>query len=128
MTVGYNASQEFVEQARATIAANPSLSHVRLKAAKRRENGSIEIGEIEAGASAQGTRESKVLPLKIVILGWGSLIWNPRGLPREGPWEEGGPSFPIEFSRVSNDCRLTLVIDPVNGAQVMTRYIQESEG
>jgi|GEM_PF-171625 len=124
VTVGYNATQEFVEQARATIAANPSLSHVRLKAAKRREDGSIEIGEIEAGPSARGTRESKVLPLKIVILGWGSLIWDPRGLPREGQWQEGGPIFPIEFSRVSNDCRLTLVIDPVNGAQVMTRYIQ----
>ena len=40
----------------------------------------------------------------------------------------GRPIFPIEFSRLSNDCRLTLVIDPVNGAQVMTRYIQSPRG
>jgi hypothetical protein len=124
VTVGYNASQEFVEQARTAIAANPSLSHVRLKATKGGEDRSIEIEEIERGTSARRTREPKVPPLKIVILGWGSLIWDPRGLPREGLWQEGGPIFPIEFSRVSNDCRLTLVIDPVNGAQVMTRYIQ----
>jgi hypothetical protein len=62
-----------------------------------------------------------VLPLKIVILGWVSLIWDPRGLPREGPWQEGGPIFPIEFSRVSNDCRLTLVIDPVDGSPLRAR-------
>src|SRR5713101_7900533 len=124
VTVGHNASQEFVEKVRATIAANPSLSHVRLKAAKQREDGSIEIGDVESGASVRRTGEPNVLPLKIVILGWGSLIWDPRGLPREGTWQEGGPILPIEFSRVSNDCRLTLVIDPVNGAQAVTRYIQ----
>lgn len=124
VTVGYNASREFVEQVRAAIVANPSLSHVRLKAAKRCEDGSIEIGEIESGASATPARQPNVLPLKIIILGWGSLIWDPRELPREGTWQDRGPIFPIEFSRVSNDCRLTLVIDPVNGAQVVTRYIQ----
>lgn len=62
--------------------------------------------------------------MRIVILGWGSLIWDPRELPREGVWEPGGPIFSIEFSRISMDCRLTLVIDPVNGAPVVTRYVQ----
>jgi len=48
VTVGYNASHAFVEQVRTAIAANPSLSHVCLRAARRREDGSIEIGAIDA--------------------------------------------------------------------------------
>jgi hypothetical protein len=50
VTVGYNASPEFVEQVRTAIAANPALSHVCLKAAR------IEIGPIdtkEAGAAVR---------------------------------------------------------------------------
>lgn len=49
----------------------------------------------------------------IVCLGWGSLCWDPRNLPlSEGPWRLDGPSIPIEFTRVSNDERVTLVITP----------------
>lgn len=62
--------------------------------------------------------------MRIATLGWGSLIWDPRGLPREGVWQTGGPVFPIEFSRISTDSRLTLVIDPTNGVPVATRYVQ----
>lgn len=61
--------------------------------------------------------------MKIVFLGWGSLIWNPNGLPVIGDWQRGGPVLPIEFSRVSSDGRLTLVIDEANGAEVATRYV-----
>ena len=43
VTVGHNASHGFVEQVRTAIAANPSLSHILLKAARRQEDGSIEI-------------------------------------------------------------------------------------
>lgn len=50
--------------------------------------------------------------MNIAIIGWGSLIWDPRELPHYGPWRQGGPKLPIEFSRVSKDGRLTLVIDP----------------
>jgi hypothetical protein len=60
--------------------------------------------------------------MPIAILGWGSLIWDPRDLPRESPWSRGGPELKIEFSRISRDARLTLVIDPVAGAPVVTRY------
>ena len=48
VTVGYNASPEFVEQVRNALAANPSLSHVGLKAARRLEDGTTEIGAIES--------------------------------------------------------------------------------
>jgi hypothetical protein len=61
--------------------------------------------------------------MKIAILGWGSLIWDPCGLPREGTWQTGGPELPIEFSRISSDGRLTLVIDPKNGTVVPTRFV-----
>lgn len=61
--------------------------------------------------------------MKIAILGWGSLVWDPRELPREGIWQMGGPSLLLEFSRVSMDCRLTLVIDPTNGQQAPTRFV-----
>lgn len=61
---------------------------------------------------------------KIVILGWGSLIWDPRDLPREGTWQFDGPLLPVEFSRISRDCRLTLVIDEINGESVKTFYVR----
>lgn len=61
--------------------------------------------------------------MKIAIIGWGSLIWDPRELPREGVWQEDGPIIKIEFSRVSQDCRLTLVVDENNGLETKTRFV-----
>ena len=46
----------------------------------------------------------------IACLGWGSLIWDPKGLPVDGGWYTDGPQLPVEFTRVSRDGRLTLVI------------------
>lgn len=46
VTVGYKARRELVEQVRSAIAANPYLSHVFLRAARKLENGSIEIGAL----------------------------------------------------------------------------------
>ena len=60
--------------------------------------------------------------MTIAILGWGSLVWDPRDLPHYGPWMKEGPTLKIEFSRVSSDCRLTLVIDSVAGTLCPTRY------
>lgn len=60
--------------------------------------------------------------MKIAILGWGSLIWNKDSLLIAGDWHTGGPVLPIEFSRISGDGRLTLVIDPQNGVPVTTLY------
>ncbi|MGZ3863817.1 MAG: hypothetical protein ACXVPN_01740 [Bacteroidia bacterium] len=48
---------------------------------------------------------------KIVCLGWGSLIWDPRELKIKGDWHKDGPGLPIEFVRESKDKRITLVID-----------------
>ena len=47
VTVGYNSTVESVEEVRAALAANTSLSHVRLQASRQREDGSIEIGAID---------------------------------------------------------------------------------
>jgi len=53
--------------------------------------------------------------MKIAVLGWGSLIWNPKRESGElnladDKWFSDGPELPIEFARISNDKRLTLVL------------------
>jgi len=64
--------------------------------------------------------------MKIAIIAWGSLIWDRRELPILGEWQKGGPVLPIEFSRISRDGRLTLVIDDKNGVPVGTYYAQSA--
>jgi len=50
--------------------------------------------------------------MNIAYLGWGSLVWNSRGLKVSGLWEKDGPLLPVEFARVSNNKSLTLVLYP----------------
>jgi hypothetical protein len=64
--------------------------------------------------------------MKIAILGWGSLIKEPRGLPIVGEWQPDGPKLWIEFSRISKlgaraGC-LTLVIDEHCESEVTTLH------
>lgn len=61
--------------------------------------------------------------MKIAILGWGSLIWSPQALKIDKTigWQSNGPILPIEFARISNDGRLTLVISE-NGTKVQTLH------
>ena len=61
--------------------------------------------------------------MKIAILGWGSLIWQPKELKfdKQIGWNEKGAILPIEFSRISSNGRLTLVIDS-NAQRVQTLY------
>ena len=60
--------------------------------------------------------------MKIAILGWGSLIWKPENLAYDIKlnWSSDGPFLPIEYSRISSDGRLTLVIsDEVNEVKIL---------
>ncbi len=50
--------------------------------------------------------------MRIVFLGWGSLIWCPDNLKVRGKWYKDGPCLPVEFARISKNGRLTLVLYP----------------
>lgn len=64
--------------------------------------------------------------MKIAILGWGSLIKEPRGLPIAAEWQPDGPKLWIEFSRISRKGKragcLTLVIDENCESEVTTLH------
>lgn len=49
--------------------------------------------------------------MKIACLGWGSLIWKPESLLIQNKWFDDGVILPIEFSRQSDNGRMTLIID-----------------
>lgn len=66
------------------------------------------------------------MPAQIVVLGWGSLLWDTRSEfdDQRESWQHEGPELKVEFSRVSQSRRgaLTLVIDPKNGAPCRVAY------
>ncbi len=55
--------------------------------------------------------------MNIAVIGWGSLIWCPGSLRIKTKWRMEGPALPIEFARISEDGRLTLVIHPNSAPQ-----------
>ena len=52
--------------------------------------------------------------MKIAVVAWGSLVWEPRG-QTAARFAPNGPLLPVEFCRVSGGGRLTLVIDETFG-------------
>lgn len=67
--------------------------------------------------------------MKIAIIGWGSLIWSSELNNQEfkdKKWNPDGPQLPIEFTRKSNDGRLTLVVTP--GAALVQTLWAEFKG
>lgn len=55
--------------------------------------------------------------MSIIVLGWGSLVWDPNGLPIEhtnpveGAWSPDGPHLPVEFARHSSGSRIYAFVD-----------------
>lgn len=64
--------------------------------------------------------------LRIAVLGWGSLLWDPRGLRVATAWELTDLVLPLEFSRISGGNRLTLVIDTEKGIDCHVYYALSS--
>jgi len=68
--------------------------------------------------------------MKIAMLAWGSLIWEPHTLQTASCFVPFGPILPVEFSRMSGAVgkpkRLTLVMDEANGSSCHT-YTAKSE-
>lgn len=66
------------------------------------------------------------MALNIVILGWGSLLWdkNAQFDDTHEPWEADGPELKLEFSRISRSRSgaLTLVIDETNGESCQVAF------
>ncbi|GIW90647.1 MAG: hypothetical protein KatS3mg109_1079 [Pirellulaceae bacterium] len=63
--------------------------------------------------------------MRIAVIGWGSLIWDPRKLRIRDGWKDDGPWLPIEFARISQRDRLTLVMHP--GVKLQQTYWAISE-
>lgn len=61
--------------------------------------------------------------MTIAILGWGSLIWKPQNLHYEGSWKTGGPILPLEFSKIADNKRLSVIIDSQDGVMCPTRFV-----
>ena len=68
-------------------------------------------------------RSSEGEGVRIVCIGWGSLVWDPGVLRRVGDWQTDGPTLPLEFARISRDGRLTLVLTP-GAAPVPTSWCE----
>ncbi len=63
--------------------------------------------------------------MKIACLGWGSLIWNHGELKvPKSKWRKGGPLLPIEFTRISTNECVTLVIDGVAKKEVRVLWAE----
>ena len=65
--------------------------------------------------------------MNIAVIGWGSLIWCPGNLRIKTRWRVDGPRLPIEFARISEDGRLTLVILPGSKEQGTYWAVSECE-
>jgi hypothetical protein len=63
---------------------------------------------------------------KIAIVSFGSLVFEPRNLKIQGQWNETGPIIKCEFSRISSNKRLTVVVDENNGSLVQSLWAESA--
>lgn len=64
--------------------------------------------------------------MRIAIIGWGYLIWDPRALDLASEWHPDGPLLPLEFARFADPPRLLPVL--VEGAPLQpTLWVQSGK-
>jgi hypothetical protein len=79
------------------------------------------------------SKDKAVVMPKIVILGWGSLLWDKSESEfdqRHEDWKLDGPALKLEFSRKSSSRlnALTLVIDPIHGQECTVAHALSRRG
>lgn len=62
--------------------------------------------------------------MPIAYLAWGSLIQQEECLKVRGSWTRTGPHLPVEFARISDNLRVTLVLHP--DALPVQTYVAEA--
>ena len=69
------------------------------------------------------TKKANKNPERIALIAFDSVVKLPKNLKSLiAGWKNGGPILPVEFSRISNDGRLTPVIDARNGTHIQTMF------
>lgn len=54
--------------------------------------------------------------MKIALVAWNSVVWNPKKLSIHS-FKKNGPVLPLEYSRIQRNGQLALIIDERNGAE-----------
>lgn len=66
--------------------------------------------------------------MKIAVMAWDSLIWDPQAINIIGGFKLCDLALPIEFCRVSRDGGLTLVIDEGAGDTCLIYAAESASG
>jgi hypothetical protein len=86
------------------------------------------LASILGPGSPRHRRAVEEAEVTVAIIGWGSLLWDPRTLVHDGSWRPNGPVLPLEFSRRSSGGRLTLVVDHDHGVPCTTYWTSSTHG
>jgi hypothetical protein len=103
-----------------SVISDPNPSHIHKRHHSRDHDPEVTGVSGDLLRNRVKMRRGEQFNMKINILAWGSLVWKPDTFRTAREFQPNGPPLPVEFSRISGDGRLTLVIDEVNGTPCET--------